>query len=1168
MISGLSRLKDWVQSRVRPRLAARARPTMSVVLCGFLLAAAVGVGVALALYNLRERVVADEERRLQNLALILSEHTEATLQALELLQTELVDRIQLLSIRSPDDYRNRLRTHDTHLLLAQKIGSLPQAESVALIDAEGNLINFSRYWPIPHANVADHDYFQALKSDEHLAWFVGEPALDGRTGLWIIHIARKIVNPTGELLGLIVGSIQQEYFERLFKQLLLRTSDSVGLFRSDGVLLARYPHADQAFARAYMQAPLFSDRLASARQGVIRNVSKIDGQERLIAANRLGHYPLVVTRTTTIASILADWQTATIYLVGFGAGLILVIIGICALIVQRLREQRVLLHTAVNNMTQGLCMFDGMQRLILCNRRYAEMFNLPVELMRPGTTLQEILDHRIARGMYPGTDPEEYIRDCMRLAAENRPSRIEMDLPDGRTFALTRRPTGDGGWVATIEDVTELRRARAAAEGAAREAQSAHARLLGALDAMPEGVALFDAEDRYVLWNQRYAEIYAESRHAIVAGGRFEDTLRAGLAAGQYPEAEGREQEWLAQRMAQHSLRHTTHEQRLTGDRWVRIEERRTADGGSIGIRIDITEAKRREASFRLMLETNPVPMWIIDRETLQFLAVNNAATEHYGYSTERFLQMSLLDVVVPEQWESVRHATVTGAPDLAGQTRRHLKVDGSSVDVAVYTRSLIFNGRAACVVAVFDLTARKRAEAELENTREFLNMIVEHVPVGIVVKEPVEKRYVLVNRAAEEFWGISRDKMLGRRAQEILPEGTLRVIEQTEERLLKTRQPQLVDCVPVETLGRGTRLARIRRHMVLDRETNPQYLLSVIEDVTTQRRTEAQIAHMARHDSLTDLPNRAAFDDTFAEVLEQAKRTGEGFALFCIDLDRFKGVNDVFGHRIGDALLRELSCRMREAAGTAFLARFGSDEFNLITTEQPLDSASERLAARLQAAVAEDIVIEGIPLRVGLSIGAAMFPANGSDMQTLLAHADAALYRAKREGHGAVRFFDAEMDHQLHERRVLQQELKSALDRNEFTLHYQPQARIDGEIFGFEALVRWNHPTRGELLPSVFIPLAEECGLIGALSDWTVRQACREAASWPRRLQIAVNYFAQSVPPQRSRRAGAFRAAGSRACSRPARARNHRRGADRRLLAGGIDPAADQIDRRPDRAR
>jgi diguanylate cyclase (GGDEF)-like protein/PAS domain S-box-containing protein len=637
-------------------------------------------------------------------------------------------------------------------------------------------------------------------------------------------------------------------------------------------------------------------------------------------------------------------------------------------------------------------------------------------------------------------------------------------------------------------------------------ARSTHARLLDALDVIPEGVVLFDADDRYVLWNRQYAEIYAETRHTILVGGRFEDTLRAGLALGQYPDAEGREQEWLQQRLAQHAMPQSSHEQRLPNGRWVRIEERRTADGGSIGIRIDITERKRREASFRLLLESNPVPMWIIDRETLRFLAVNKAAAEHYGYSPECFLKMSLLDVVVQEHWEHVRHAALSGAPDLTGQTRRHVKADGTAIDVAVYTRSLDFNGRPASVVAVFDLTERKRAETELQNTREFLNMIVEHVPVGIIVKEPIERRYVLVNRAAEEFWGISRDKMLGKRSKDIFPEATVDTMTASDQQLLNSGQPQFVDCVPVDTAGRGTRLARIRRHMVLDREAKPQFLLSVIEDVTEQKRTEAQIAHMARHDSLTDLPNRAAFDDSFAATLERAKLADECFALFCIDLDRFKDVNDVFGHRIGDALLRELSGRLREAAGTAFLARFGGDEFNLITTETPLQSASEKLAARLEAAVAQDIEIEGIPLRVGLSIGVAMFPANGGDPKTLLANADAALYRAKREGHGAVRFFDAEMDQQLHDKRVLQQELQSAIDRNEFTLHYQPQARIDGEIFGFEALARWNHPARGLVPPSVFIPLAEECGLIDALSNWTVRQACREAASWARPLQIAVN--------------------------------------------------------------
>jgi PAS domain-containing protein len=162
-------------------------------------------------------------------------------------------------------------------------------------------------------------------------------------------------------------------------------------------------------------------------------------------------------------------------------------------------------------------------------------------------------------------------------------------------------------------------------------ARSVQARLLGALDLIPEGVVLFDAEDRYVVWNRQYTEIYAELRHTIVAGGRFEDTLRVGLALGQYPDAHGREQEWLRERLAQHAMPQSTHEQRLANGRWIRIEERRTADGGSIGIRIDITEDKRREASFRLLLESNPVPMWIVDRETLRYLTVNNAAAERYG---------------------------------------------------------------------------------------------------------------------------------------------------------------------------------------------------------------------------------------------------------------------------------------------------------------------------------------------------------------------------------------------------------------------------------------------------------------------------------------------------------------------------------------------------------
>jgi predicted signal transduction protein with EAL and GGDEF domain len=196
----------------------------------------------------------------------------------------------------------------------------------------------------------------------------------------------------------------------------------------------------------------------------------------------------------------------------------------------------------------------------------------------------------------------------------------------------------------------------------------------------------------------------------------------------------------------------------------------------------------------------------------------------------------------------------------------------------------------------------------------------------------------------------------------------------------------------------------------------------------------------------------------------------------------------------------------MNEAADGAFLARLGGDEFTLILTEGAQPAAAEAAAERLLATVAEEIEIGAQHLRIGMSIGVAVYPADGKDPATLLANADAALYRAKAEGRGSIRFFAAEMDERLRERRALQHELRSAIDNGELALYYQPQASIGGTILGFEALVRWHHPARGMIPPGTFIPLAEESGLIVPMGEWILREACREAASWPRPLQIAVN--------------------------------------------------------------
>ena len=263
---------------------------------------------------------------------------------------------------------------------------------------------------------------------------------------------------------------------------------------------------------------------------------------------------------------------------------------------------------------------------------------------------------------------------------------------------------------------------------------------------------------------------------------------------------------------------------------------------------------------------------------------------------------------------------------------------------------------------------------------------------------------------------------------------------------------------------------------------------------------------HLANHDSLTDLANRAAFNRRMSEVLSEAAASGRQFGVICFDLDRFKGINDVFGHTVGDMALRAAAQRLSSVAADNFLARIGGDEFTLLVADGPQPITTERLAERLQEAMREDFEIDGKIIKLGLSIGVAIYPDDGTDENTLLCRADAALYRAKEEGRCAIRFFEPQMDEQRRERRALQHDMRTAIEHNELMLHYQPRAKTSSEIVGFEALARWQHPAHGMISPQTFIPLAEETGSIIQLGEWVLRAACREAASWQRPLSISVN--------------------------------------------------------------
>jgi len=397
--------------------------------------------------------------------------------------------------------------------------------------------------------------------------------------------------------------------------------------------------------------------------------------------------------------------------------------------------------------------------------------------------------------------------------------------------------------------------------------------------------------------------------------------------------------------------------------------------------------------------------------------------------------------------------------------------------------------------------------EQDLLRTQEFLDTIVENIPIAVFAKCAKDSRYILLNRAGEDYYGLPREQMLGKTPEEIFSADVARVVSEQDRRVVASGMPMFLEDHMLEIGVKGhDRVINSRKMLITDSAGDPQYLVGVIEDVTERVTTQERISHLAHHDVLTDLPNRSALNAALGERLEQAQEGSTSFAVLSLDLDRFKEVNDVFGHPVGDMLMRAAADRIAAEAGRAFVARIGGDEFMILMPDDFCREEVLALGERLVAAVGNELEVDDYLSHVGLSVGIAVYPDDGVDAATLLANADSALDRAEREGRGRVRFFESEMDQELRDRRLLQHDLRQAIEQNQLLVYFQPQARMDGEVIGFEALLRWNHPTRGFVPPDQFIPLAEENGLIIQIGEWVLREACREAASWPRPLQVAVN--------------------------------------------------------------
>ena len=920
---------------------------------------------------------------------------------------------------------------------------------------------------------------------------------------------------------------------------------------------------------------------------------------------------------------------------------------------EQLKEQVTLFEMAVGMLPQGLSMVDADRRLLMCNRRFSEMYGVPESLTKRGTPIDMIVEHCIASGMYAGTDP-----DVVRADAHRPMNKVTVKtryLTGGRVVLITRMPTANGGWVAFHDDVTERRRLqemereaketlatvfntvpaaiiclspdrrvllwsrgaehifgytaeetvgqpyklvttegkaefdaffeRAIAgdtlrdvyvrrrrkdgslvdvsvssapmrdrEGDVRgivyalddisEKEKLTARLKAqhellkqredklkvqneqldaALSNMMQGLAMFDAEERLILANAQYAELFGLRPGEVKPGMTLRQIMRLRASRGLYPgRTVGQALRELRQRTAQGVSSHMV----VPGNgRVILASVKPRATGGWVVTVQDVTEQDRLKGQLEARNEQLDAALNNMSQGLAMFdsderlMICNRSYADMYGLTMDDVKPGTTVRQTLESRLKRGLYASSAVVEELYARfgqrtSDTHRLTDGRIIHIT-YRRTV----SGGYVITHEDITERERLTAQLEEQHQLLKqqeetLKAQNMQLDAALNNMVQGlamfdsklRLVMANERYAELYRLPPElvrpgtpmqtlvdqlvpaaQLAGRKADEVL-QGVFESVRRMEENEYTIRIKDgryIVVCLKPMRNG---------------------YLVTTHHDITEQRRSEEKIVHMALHDALTGLPNRILFHQRLEHALSLTKRGGL-VAFHLLDLDHFKNVNDTLGHPAGDKLLQAATERLRHVVReTDVIARMGGDEFAIVQSiAQPSEAGA--LARRVIEAVSEPYQIDGHQAVIGTSIGIAIGPTDSATPDNLMRNADLALYRAKADGRGAFRFFEAGMDAKMQERRAMEHDLRKGLVAGEFELLYQPMLNLGtNEISGFEALLRWHHPYKGLILPDDFIPVAEEVGFIVPLGEWVIRTACATAARWPEHVKVSVN--------------------------------------------------------------
>lgn len=444
----------YFNSPKRSGLLMQAGPVFWVLFCAAILIAAVAVATGIVIERSREKAIQASQSELENIALLLARHFDRQVRDFEAVQESFARKTDG-GVGTPEEFRERLSTARIHELLQAKVNESLDFSGVNVFDAKGNYINSSERWPVPPRNISDRAYFKALQSGATPSSVIIELVQSRISTGQTMVLARKLTNSDGEFVGLVTRGAVPQIFESFLSSVIMRPGASITLHHTDGTVLARFPHVEGLVGRNLANLPIFSQMLSANFHSAILD-SPVDGEERLVSAQRLDSFPLLVVATIPISTVLADWNVQTRSLVDAACLAGVVISLMVWFITRHLRAQHRRLDVAVSNMKQALLLFDKSERLVVCNKRYAEMFGLSSEVVKEGCKFRDLIQHRKDTGSYVG-DVDAYCDSVRQSLKSAQRMESTVETTDGRWIQVINQPLPEGGWVATIEDVTEQR---------------------------------------------------------------------------------------------------------------------------------------------------------------------------------------------------------------------------------------------------------------------------------------------------------------------------------------------------------------------------------------------------------------------------------------------------------------------------------------------------------------------------------------------------------------------------------------------------------------------------------------------------------------------------------------------------------------------------------------